>query len=38
MVDDDEDDDFGDGECEDTQIVNEEGSLAAAQALQGKSC
>lgn len=33
MVDDD-DDDFAEGECEDTQVVNEEGSLAAAQALQ----
>ena len=31
---DDDDDDFGEGEVEDTQVTNMEGSLAAAQALQ----
>ena len=29
-----DDDDFGEGEVEDTQATNLEGSLAAAQALQ----
>ena len=29
-----DDDDFGEGEVEDTQAINEEGSLAAAQNMQ----
>ena len=32
-----EDDDFGEGEIEDTQAINEEGSLAAAQNMQTPS-